>query len=74
MNGFPFSVHYDGNGPYHSICFALEVVPRDLCSPSANISCQYTSNVSVMENAKGIQGLNMRDLCTSAPVCACVGW
>lgn len=25
MNAFPFSVHYDGNGPYHSICFALEL-------------------------------------------------
>lgn len=33
MNAFPFSGHYDGNGPYHSICFALELslviyVPR----------------------------------------------
>lgn len=33
MNAFPFSLHYDGNGPYHSICFALELslviyVPR----------------------------------------------
>lgn len=27
MNAFPFSVHYDGNGPYHSICFALELSP-----------------------------------------------
>lgn len=27
MNASPFSVHYDGNGPYHSICFALELSP-----------------------------------------------
>lgn len=27
MNAFLFSVHYDGNGPYHSICFALELSP-----------------------------------------------
>lgn len=27
MNAFPFTVHYDGNRPYHSICFALELSP-----------------------------------------------
>lgn len=68
MNAFPFSVHYDGNGPYHSICFALELSPCDLCSPSANILCHSTSNVSVTEHAGGLQGLNMRDLCICVPV------
>lgn len=26
-NVFPLSEHYDANGPYHSICFALELSP-----------------------------------------------
>lgn len=64
MNAFPFSVHYDGNGPYHSICFALELS-----------SVIYVPQVQIfhvtIRNVGGIRGLNTRDLCTCGP-CVCV--
>lgn len=82
MNAFPFSVHYDANGPYHSICFALELspviyVPR-VQILHVTIQAMFLSwRMCVCGGGGGvIQGWSMRDLCTRVAACVrvCVWW
>lgn len=68
MNAFPFSGHYDGNRPYHNICFALELSPV-IYAPRVQIFYVTIQATVLSGRARGgLQGLNLRDLYICEPV------
>lgn len=70
MNAFPFSVHYDGNGPYHSICFALELSPV-IYVPQVQIFHVTIQAMFLSWRTRGVW--NRRYLSTPVPVPVRVG-